>query len=82
MAPRARRLLLAVVALLYLLSIPWYREPGAAPDPDGWLATRLGLPDWVVVALLCYVAVAALNAVAWGLAPIEEPGPRGRERGR
>jgi len=54
-----RKLLLGVIALLYVASIPWYRETGA-PTPL-WL----GLPDWVTVAVLCYVAVAVLNALAW-----------------
>ena len=52
-------LLLAAIALLYVVSIPWYRETGA--EPEIWF----GLPDWVAVALGCYVAVAVLNAIAW-----------------
>ncbi|MFQ5416157.1 MAG: hypothetical protein ACE5FL_03805 [Myxococcota bacterium] len=71
-----RRALLAVIAVLYVVSIPWYRSPGAE--------VRLwhGLPDWVAVAILCYAAVAVLNAAAWLLAEVsdddspEEPGPR------
>lgn len=62
-----RRLLLGVIGLLYLFSIPWYREPGSTPEI--WL----GLPDWVAVALLCYVGVAVLNACAWLLADVPEP---------
>ena len=54
-----RRLLLATIGLLYVVSIPWYREAGAAPG------TWLGLPDWVAVALGCYVLAAILNAIAW-----------------
>lgn len=56
---RWRPLLLASIAGLYVLSVPWYREPGATP------AIWLGLPDWVAVSVLCYVAVAVLNALAW-----------------
>ncbi len=52
-------LLLAAIGLLYVVSIPWYRETGA--EPEIWF----GLPDWVAVALGCYVAVAVLNAIAW-----------------
>ena len=44
---------------LYVISIPWYREAGQTP------AIWLGLPDWVAVAVLCYVAAAACNALAW-----------------
>ncbi len=82
MARQIRSVLLVLTALLFVASIPWYREPGAASEP-GWL----GLPDWVGVALLCYVAAAVLNSVAWMLTEIpddpperpwpgEEPGPR------
>jgi hypothetical protein len=31
-----------------------------------------GLPDWVAVALGCYLAVAILNALAWLLTDIPE----------
>lgn len=55
----ARRLLLAAIGLLYVLSIPWYRRP------EGEVQLWLGLPDWVTVALACYVGVAVLNAWAW-----------------
>jgi hypothetical protein len=48
-----------VIALLYIISVPWYR------DDEAPLRLWLGLPDWVAVALLCYVGVAIVNAVAW-----------------
>jgi len=54
-----RRLMLLAIAALYLASIPWYRDPEAEVRVIG------GLPDWVAVALGCYVAVAVLNALAW-----------------
>lgn len=73
MARGLRRLCLAAIGLLYVLSIPWYREGGSAP------ALWLGLPDWVAVALGCYVAVAVLNAVAWLATEIPEATPRARE---
>jgi hypothetical protein len=68
-APLARRLravLLAIVVALYVASIPWYRSAGAKPSV--WL----GLPDWVAVALLCYVAVAVLNSLAWLLTDVPD----------
>jgi len=55
-----------VIALLYVASIPWYRDD-AAP-----LRLWLGLPDWVAVALLCYVGVAIVNAVAWSVAEVPD----------
>jgi ferric-dicitrate binding protein FerR (iron transport regulator) len=56
---RLRAVLLSLIALLYVVSIPWYR-------PSGEVASVVwGLPDWVSVALACYVAAALLNAVAW-----------------
>ncbi len=68
---RLRRALLAGIAGLYVLSIPWYRESGAS-------ASRVfGLPDWVAVALGCYVAVAILNSIAWLLTDVEDPGDPG-----
>ena len=67
--------LLAIIALLYVISIPWYRAT------DAPLRIVFGLPDWVAVAIACYIAVAILNAVAWRLttisdtpAPAEHPG--------
>jgi hypothetical protein len=62
-----RVLLLAAIGLLYVVSIPWYRETGA--EPEIWF----GLPDWVAVALGCYVAVAVLNAIAWLRTDVPEP---------
>jgi hypothetical protein len=56
---------LAIVCL-YVLSIPWYRTPGVVPE------VVLGLPDWVVVAIGCYVAIAALTAFAWLYTPFED----------
>ncbi len=67
MAVHVRRLLLGVIGVLYLVSIPWYREPGAAPEVG-----LFGLPDWVGVALACYVAVAVLNSVAWTLTDVSD----------
>ncbi len=62
-----RRVLLGLVAGLYLLSIPWYRESGASAP------LVFGLPDWVAVALGCYVAVAILNSIAWLLTDVQDP---------
>ena len=50
---------MVLIFLLYIVSVPWYREA------DAPLRIWLGLPDWVAVALLCYVGVAIVNAVAW-----------------
>jgi len=61
-----RRGLLVAIGGLFVVSIPWYR---AAGEPGRWL----GLPDWVAVALVCYVAVAVLNSVAWLLTDIPDP---------
>ena len=54
-----RRICLVLIGVLYVASVPWYRESGE--EPSVWL----GLPDWVAVSVLCYVAVAILNAFAW-----------------
>lgn len=64
-----RRVLLLFIALLYVLSIPWYR---GEETPSLWW----GLPDWVAVAVACYAGVAVLNALAWLLTEV----PDGRSR--
>ena len=65
---RVRVLLLVVIGLLYAVSIPWYRESGEIAG------TVLGLPDWVALALGCYVLVAVLNCIAWLLTDLRDPG--------
>jgi hypothetical protein len=67
---RVRWLLLLGVGVLYGLSIPWYRDGGA--EPELWL----GLPDWVAVAIACYVGAAILNAAAWLLTDVPEDDPK------
>ena len=57
--PRGRLLCLIGIGFLYVASVPWYR------DVDAPLRIWLGLPDWVAVALFCYVGVAILNGLAW-----------------
>ena len=68
MKRRLRRTLLVGIGVLYVLSIPWYRSGG---ETGG---SVFGLPDWVAVAVGCYVAVAVLNAAAWLLTDIDEDG--------
>jgi hypothetical protein len=63
------------VGLLFVVSIPWYRAPAESP-PLLW-----GLPDWVAVALACYVGVAVLNAVAWALTEVPDEIAADREEG-
>ena len=85
MRARLRRALLIAIGALYLLSVPWYRQTGSAVTFIG------GLPDWVALALACYVGVAVLNCAAWLLtempevepqeAPSGPPGPRLGETG-
>jgi hypothetical protein len=79
--PRGRRrlrgALFALIALLYVLSVPWYRQTGAE------VGMLFGLPDWVAVALGCYLAAAFCNALAWLLADVPDdlpPGPSFRPR--
>jgi hypothetical protein len=59
-------LCMIAIALLYVVSVPWYR------DVDEPLRLWLGLPDWVAVALLCYVGVAILNGIAWSIAEVPD----------
>ena len=80
--PRGRRrlrgALFALIALLYVLSVPWYRQTGSE------VGMLFGLPDWVAVALGCYLAAACCNALAWlltdvpdDLPPASSPGSHG-----
>ncbi len=61
-----RKLLLLLVGVLYVASIPWYRTTGAEPE------LIFGLPDWVAIALGCYVAAALCNSLAWMLTDIDD----------
>lgn len=69
MAGRLRAVLFLLIGALYAVSIPWYREPGA--EAGRWL----GLPDWVAVALVCYLAVAILNSLAWAFSDMSDDAP-------
>ncbi len=70
-----RRCVLGAIGLLYLVSIPWYRTTGEIPP------LLFGLPDWVAVALACYLGVAVLNAVAWTLTEVSDgDSPEGKDR--
>jgi hypothetical protein len=64
-----RGALLALIGLLYVLSIPWYRASDQTPS------VLFGLPDWVAVALACYIGVAVLNSIAWALTDIADAPP-------
>jgi hypothetical protein len=61
-----RAICLGLIALLYVISVPWYR------DTEAPLRIWFGLPDWVAVALLCYVGVAIVNAAAWLLSDVSD----------
>lgn len=56
---RLRRILFVAIALLYVISVPWYRAD------DAPLRIVLGMPDWVAVAVCCYALIAVLNSLAW-----------------
>jgi hypothetical protein len=71
---RLRAVLLVAVGVCFALSIPWYRRAG---DEGG---ECLGLPDWVAVALICYVAAAVLNSAAWLLTEIPDEISNDRKR--
>ena len=68
---RFRTALLVVIGLLYVVSIPWYRESGAES------AIVVGFPDWVAVSIGCYFAIAVLNSIAWLLTDVSDPDPPG-----
>lgn len=72
MRARIRSGLLLAIGVLFVLSVPWYRETGA-PVGVVW-----GLPDWVAVALCCYIGVAILNGVAWWMTDMPDDSQVGR----
>ena len=72
---RLRVLLFGAIGLLFLLSIPWYREANAAPP------LLFGLPSWVAVAIGCYLGAACLNAIAWWIVPLSDHLPAAAEAG-
>ena len=57
---------MVAIGLLYLISVPWYR-----PTADD-VEVVAGLPDWVAVAVACYVGVAVLNSLAWWLTDVPD----------
>ena len=61
-----RGFLLFCIGILFVVSIPWYRSS------VGSVELIWGLPDWVAVALGCYVGVAVLNSLAWLLSEFED----------
>ena len=73
---RLRMALLIAIAILYAVSIPWYRSGGET------LRVWFGLPDWVAVALGAYALAACLNALAWLLTDIPEGNPEPGEEPR
>jgi hypothetical protein len=40
-----------------------------------------GFPDWVAVALACYIGVAVLNSIAWALTDVPDASPGDGEGG-
>ncbi len=60
------------IAVLLVIAFPWYRE--ADRPPVFWW----GLPDWLVVAVCCFVGIAILNAYAWWRADWDDTTPERR----
>ncbi|MGI9283463.1 MAG: hypothetical protein ACR2PX_28095 [Endozoicomonas sp.] len=54
-----RTALQLLMLLLLIISVPWYRTPGSDPN------IYLGMPDWVILALTCYVLVIFINLLLW-----------------
>ncbi len=54
--PRSHPWIWAVYVLLFAVSVPWYLPPGSPARL--WL----GLPHWVVISLLAYLAIAVFTA--------------------
>ena len=71
---RLRRILFVAIAVLYVVSVPWYRAD------DAPLRIVFGLPDWVAVAVGCYALIAILNSIAWLLRDAA-PGDAGMSSG-
>lgn len=67
--PRSRPWIWLVYILLFGASVPWYLPAG---PPILWF----GLPHWVVISLLAYLAVAVFTAYVvtryWSVPPDED----------
>lgn len=61
-----RRIALIGIALLFLVAVPWFWKTTDEPE------IVFGLPDWTAWALLCFVGVAVLNAVAWSFTDLDD----------
>ena len=68
--PRSRPWIWAVYVFLFTASVPWYLPPGSPARL--WF----GLPHWVVISLLAYLAVAVFTAYVvtryWSVPPDED----------
>ena len=68
--PRSRIWIWAVYVFLFAVSVPWYLPPGSPARL--WF----GLPHWVVISLLAYLAVAVFTAYVvaryWSVPPADE----------
>ncbi len=67
--PRSRPWIWVVYVFLFAVSVPWYLPPGSPARL--WL----GLPHWVVISLLAYLAVAVFTAYVvaryWSVPPAD-----------
>lgn len=71
MRARVRAGLFLLIGTLFIVSVPWYRDTGA-PVEIVW-----GLPDWVALALGCYVVIAVLNAIVWLITEVPDESTSG-----
>ena len=62
---RIRPLLLSLLPILILISVPWYRDTNSEPR----FSLQAGIPDWVTVAIVCYLLHAIISACIWVFFP-------------
>ncbi|WP_157674211.1 hypothetical protein [Endozoicomonas ascidiicola] len=67
MPHKIRKILLLLLPILLIISVPWYRDTDANTDAS----QQSGMPDWALIAILCYLALSIISASIWLFFPPE-----------
>ncbi len=59
MKPTIKNSFIFLMLILLIMSVPWYRSDEQMSN------TLFGFPEWVMVAIACYLAVTLINIGIW-----------------